>query len=240
MTNTPFADSALDYALRGWRVFKIPPGEKIPRDRWRHGCPWEVATSWPREIEHRADRYPDHNIGIATGRGLAVLDIDPQNGGKIPNWCPDTLAAHTPSGGWHLYYRVTAPVKNSAGALAPGVDVRGDGGMVLAPPSQTSKGSYEWLNDRPTATLEPALLAVAGVATGRGLDVERKPPREVRHGEFHSQILSWAGHFASQGLDDIDVYEQTWAVVRQFADPVLEPDKVDKCIRWVLERENAK
>jgi hypothetical protein len=190
MSSTPFADAGEAYARLGWRVFKIPPGQKIPRDRWGHGPPAERATRDLESVRFRATLFPTYNIGIATGEGLAVIDIDPQHGGQTPHWAPNTRAARTPHGGYHLYYNVTAPVKTSTGLLAPGVDVRGDGGMVVAPPSLTAAGCYTWANERPLATLEPALLAVAGIATGRGFAVERKPPQEVRHGEFHPQILS--------------------------------------------------
>ena len=71
---------------------------------------------------------------------------------------PDTYWVQTPSGGWHLYYREgLEPIRNSAGLLGPGVDVRGQGGYVIAAGSATAAGAYEMLNDAAPAPLPPWL-----------------------------------------------------------------------------------
>ena len=69
--------AALRYARRGWRVFPVTPGSKAPLiKKWP-----DLATSDPRTIKGWFHRWPDANVGICTGNGLLVIDIDPRNGG---------------------------------------------------------------------------------------------------------------------------------------------------------------
>jgi len=89
------------------------------------------------------------NIGIRTGKesGLVVVDIDPRHGGdeSIKGFeVPDTLTVNTGGGGKHHYFKHPGfKVPNSEGKIADGIDVRGDGGYVLAPPSNhLSGGNY--------------------------------------------------------------------------------------------------
>src|SRR5262249_18429303 len=114
----------------------------------------------PEIIEAWWNAYPIANIAVATGRvsGVFVLDVDVKGGrngetdlraleakhGKLPV----TIETITPTKARHLWFRMpTFPVPNSVGLLAPGLDVRGDGGYVLVPPSQISGGRYEWSVD---------------------------------------------------------------------------------------------
>jgi hypothetical protein len=94
-------------------------------------------------------------VGIATGGGLVVIDVDPRHGGDDGlvdlrarlGELPDTVECLTGSGGRHIYVSVSegVTVRNSAGTLAPGVDIRGEGGYVVAAPSvHTSGRSYAW------------------------------------------------------------------------------------------------
>ncbi|MHC5172340.1 MAG: bifunctional DNA primase/polymerase, partial [Planctomycetota bacterium] len=94
------------------------------------------------------------NIGIAAGAasGLAVLDIDPKDNGdeSIKKYrVPDTLEVITGSGGKHYYF--TDPegqTGNSVGKLGRGIDVRGNNGYVVAPPSLHASGAeYRWRID---------------------------------------------------------------------------------------------
>lgn len=98
-------------------------------------------------------RWPDSNLGIATGSrsGVWVLDIDPRNGGNISlddliakhGALPETTVVSTGSGGFHYWFRAATTVRN--GSIAPGIDVKGDGGYVVAPPSKTAQ-AYDWFD----------------------------------------------------------------------------------------------
>ena len=163
---TPMLRQALEYAKRGWAVFTVwrcypdgtcrcPKGQecdrpgKHPRPRYGHNA----ATTDTTQI--RGWKWETANIGIATGAtsGLVVLDIDSLKGGEASmnklidrlGRLPKTLKVRT-GHGWHLYFEHPGGrLKTIADAIAPGVDIRADGGYVVAPPSQHHSGrAYEW------------------------------------------------------------------------------------------------
>ncbi|MBZ9755270.1 bifunctional DNA primase/polymerase [Mesorhizobium sp. ESP6-5] len=118
----------------------------------------QAATTDPVQIGAWFSRWPIANIGIATGAqsGVVVLDVDHKNGGmeslerlRQEIELPETLTAKSGSGGLHFYYRypLDEDVRNSAGKLGPGLDIRGEGGFIVAPPSMHACGqTYEWVN----------------------------------------------------------------------------------------------
>lgn len=151
---------ALDHASRGFRVFPITAGYKFPPL-----VRWTVrATTDPATVRQWWERWPDANVGIATGSGLVVIDLD---GGSID--LPETLTARTPNG-LHLYFRCDYTVPNRRN-WRPGIDVRGDGGYVLAPGSVVDGQRYEWLIDREPAPLPE--LGLAGTVRKSGSRVHR-------------------------------------------------------------------
>ena len=165
MLENALRDAALQYAGRGWRVFPLKPKNKIPLTR--NG--FKDATVAPSQIEAWWSKWPNANIGIATGRasGLIVIDLDGpdaiaawqrivrEQSGGVPSMAD--LAVRT-ARGIHLYYRLRQgdKIPCSAGQdQEKGVDVRADGGYVAAPPSIHPSGSiYEWTTD--TVTPVPA------------------------------------------------------------------------------------
>ena len=107
---------------------------------------------------------PDANIGIITGKisGITVIDIDIYKPGAVdPGIFPETYTVKTGRGGFHLYYQYQEGFTISAGRYShlPGVDIRSDGGYVVAPPSitefikdgLTTGGSYGVLKNLPFA-----------------------------------------------------------------------------------------
>src|SRR5262249_1084145 len=91
--------------------------------------------------------------GSASG-GLVVIDFDPRHGGSDQGLSlPESLKVIT-GNGYHLWFRSNQQVRNSAGKLGPGIDVRGNGGYVVAPPSKHVSGStYTFDNKLPIAEL---------------------------------------------------------------------------------------
>ena len=132
-------DAALDAAGHGFAVFPLRPRSKIPFSG-SHG--FKDATNDHDQIRAWWTRTPEANIGIVTGAlsGIFVVDVDGRNGGR-ESWdvlratygrTPETVTVLTrPDGsGFHLYFRLPeggAP----CGQLAPGIDIKGDGGYVL-------------------------------------------------------------------------------------------------------------
>lgn len=164
----PCLDAALAYAARGWRVLPLhtPAGDgcscgrvcngsagKHPRTR---GGVKDASTD-PETIRGWWLRWPDANVGIATGpeSGLAVVDIDPRHDGdatfrqlelKHGN-VPDTIEAQTGGGGRHIafLYPEGRRWRSADSTLGPGVDTKGAGGYVVAPPSLHASGrQYAW------------------------------------------------------------------------------------------------
>ena len=159
---------ALVYARRNWRVHpchttltgvcSCKDGAECERSPGKHpmlGGWQDQATDTAGQVDAWWQRAPDANIGIATGAesGIVVVDIDDLD--AIPTLeargpLPDTLTAFTGGGGVHLFYASTDPlIRNSAGLrgwlAVDGVDIRANGGFVLAAPSFHESGKrYEW------------------------------------------------------------------------------------------------
>ena len=142
-------DHALDYAGNGWHVF--PVHNKQPLVRWR-----EESTSDPAAIA-AFDWSRATGIGLDCGKSsIVVIDVDdvtavPLLAEKL-GWDPvedDTYVAYTGGGGYHIYYRAgEQAVRNSASKVVPGIDVRGDGGYVVLPPSDHESGLiYRWYKE---------------------------------------------------------------------------------------------
>ena len=133
---------------RAWVIMPLPKGSKRPATEWK-----SLQTD-PDALEQShaffttgEGRDMDCNVAIVTGKtsGVFVIDIDPHHMEEDPDQFyqafrsrfPTNLVSQTPRGGWHLYYRypLNGFVGQSRGRLPKGVDVRGQGGYVLAPPS---------------------------------------------------------------------------------------------------------
>ena len=130
-------NKALEYAMtKGFSV--IPVGsDKVPLIKWRE---FENRIAEPEEIEAWFKKWPEANIGIVTGKisNITVVDIDVKDKPHMtPANFPATYEVSTPSGGSHLYYDYQDGIKNVARGWnnLPGVDIRNDGGYVVAPPS---------------------------------------------------------------------------------------------------------
>ena len=151
-----------EYATRGWASYPLAPGSRKPL-KGSHGF-HDATTDQSALIDAFTDP-PDLNIGIRTGEasGIVVIDVDAHEGAangyesmralatkglRFPTGNRRTGCAivKTPSGGLHLYYAAPREVKikSTNGVLAPGLDTRGEGGYIVAPPSITDKGSYVW------------------------------------------------------------------------------------------------
>ena len=167
MSSAPYPitplDAALLYGVMGWRVAPVRPESKVP-----------AINDWPTRASSNADtiggwwsgtEYASCGVCIVTGRasGLWVLDVDVSSGkpgiktlkallaDHGDGALPETLVARTPAGGYHYYwiYPEGAEVHNSASnRLGPGLDVRGEGGQVNAPPTTRGDDCYRWATER--------------------------------------------------------------------------------------------
>ena len=138
------------YAERGWSIVPLHPRGKVPLIPWeefqRRRASMEKILGWLR-------RWPELNVGIVTGRisGIIVLDADTPTGQEYISrrHVPPTPQAKTGKG-IHWYFRYPEGEKGrsirNVIRLVPGLDVKGDGGYVVAPPSIHPSGAkYEWI-----------------------------------------------------------------------------------------------
>lgn len=137
--------TALLYLSKKVSVIPLNPKSKLPACAWK-----DYAVRLPTEAEVTKwwTDNPEYNLGVVTGlvSNLTVVDFDVKNGlsTKI-NDLPPTLKVKTPSGGFHLYYKYEPSLRTGVDIFGDmsGVDIRNDGGYVVAPPSVIEAGPYK-------------------------------------------------------------------------------------------------
>jgi hypothetical protein len=228
--------AALAYAAAGWPVHPCRPGAKEPLTRWR-----EAATTDPETITAWWDRWPAANVAIATGEpGPDVVDVDRHqvDGGQAYRRLRDagllagaTAVVVTPSGGWHLYYRGTG--QGNGSARRHGIDFRGAGGYVLAPPSVVNGQPYRLHDRRP-----PTGATVDWQAIRRHLD----PPQPRPPGNGHTDcaaLVRWVAGLAEGGRNE-GTYWAARRAVEAGADPGVYEDLVAAAITAGLPEAEAR
>ncbi len=159
-------EHALKYATLGIKVFPIREGLKTPATP--NG--FLAATDDAPIINQWWVQNPKYNLAIRTGResGIFCLDIDCKNGKNGFEWLkaqgdlPPTIIQTTPSGGKHFIFKTPDfLVTSNSGKLAEGIDIRGEQGYILAPPSYLKEtatykfpGLYEWVSDQGIGDME--------------------------------------------------------------------------------------
>lgn len=255
-------DYALAYAARGWRVFPIyecratgtqcacgnrkctSPGK---HPRVKNGV--KDATVDQLSIRAWWRQWPEANVGIATGAGLMVVDIDPRHGGdetvdalrdELGAW-PDTVEALTGGGGRHIYLSLPGGVvtRNSASELGAGVDIRTDGGYVVAPPSNhASGGTYRWeASSDPSdgvglGEIPEAWLARIAKPLRASL-VQATSPVAARVGEGgrNKALFSLGRTLRAKGLDESAVRVMLFNGNTAMCSPPLDDEEVEKIAR---------
>jgi len=192
--------AALEYARRGWPVFPLRRKQPLTKHGLKDASRNEATLSgwWAR--------WRDADIGMATGTpsGLVVIDLDTHGGATVEALLrglegkfgpiPETPRAHTGGGGLHVFFQHPGfAIRNRAGFL-DNIDVRGDGGYIVAPPSaHASGGTYRW-DERlhpdcvPLAPLPAALCEALKPKPRRPASVTGHPPKPL-----DQRAARWAG-----------------------------------------------
>lgn len=243
-------DAALMYLQHGWSVIPLRTRDKRPLTPWQSyqaNRPSEdTVSAWYRES-------PDANVGIVTGAisGLVVLDLDGNEGVAAVQGrdLPITPVVETGGGGFHYYFQHPGgarTVPNRAGIL-PHVDVRGDGGYVVAPPSIHQSGrQYRWLispNDTPLAPCPQWLLQRP--RTARGMHGHNPAgswrtllQTEVPEGQRNQTVTRIAGYLLRQfGLDPYVCLHLVDAWNQVYCRPPLEHSEVAQIFNSIASRE---
>jgi hypothetical protein len=235
--------AALQFARYHWSVIPMRARDKRPLIKWLE---YQQRLATEDEINEWYQLWPSANVGIVTGAisGLVVLDIDPRHGGEqsLAQWekifdpLPVTLEARTGGGGRHVYFKHPGGVIHNRAGIASGIDLRGDGGCVVAPPSIHSSGkAYTWLSGH-----EPGKVALAELpgwllklvrsddkVPGHGLGHWRQLVTEgVAEGERNNTMASLSGHLLWHGVDADVVMELLLCWNRIRCAPPLDDDEV--------------
>jgi len=197
---TACAEAAQHLALDlGWPVLAVKPHGKLPLTP--HGV--KDATTDERTILHWFDRWPDANVGVATGApGPSVLDVDDPRAGAV--WLASLENDATPESathrGRHLFYAGTA-----TGTISLGFgELRQRGSYVVVPPSIHPSGDlYAWLNEPRSSTLPPVPAALVAQATSAGVGEMVERAEKVGHGERHDHLKDVAVRLLRAGITDV-------------------------------------
>jgi len=158
-------DYAKFYISQGWQVLPLVNKDKRPMIPWKEGGSTDEATviGW-------FDMWKNANIGIVTGKksGIVVLDVDHNHNGEKSLFAlmekywilPDTPISRTGGGGLHYVFQHPGiDLSNSAGKIGEGLDIRGDGGQICAPPSIHPSGThYKWDENYKPSKFKPAAM----------------------------------------------------------------------------------
>ncbi len=190
---------------------------KHPRTKHGH----RDATNEREQITMWWNAKPLANIGVRTGGTLVVLDVDPRNGGDRTlrtllaehGTLPPTWTVHTGGGGEHYYFNVEPELPTRAG-LFPGIDLKGAGGFVVAPPSRHASGArYAWVRGRALDDLQiapiPEWLLRHARSNGHGngrAHAGRVTQLPVREGGRNSYLASYTGKLRRQGVDGGELF----------------------------------
>jgi hypothetical protein len=225
-------DAALEYAQRGIPVFPCNPLDKKPLT----SSGFKDATKDEAQVRAWWSKWPNAMIGAPTGpaSGMWVVDLDLDPAKKIDGKAsldqliaqrgpiPETLKTITPRGGQHLVFSWdgSIEIRNSAGKIGPGIDVRGNGGYVCLPPSRNaSGGEYRWVSNG-VAKAAPApgwLIALAKATKSKAwakaaLERECKAVASAQPGTRNATLNTAAFSLfqivAGGGLDDQEVREK--------------------------------
>ncbi len=223
-------EAALAYAARGWLVVPLhtpKPGVCSCRKkgcsspgkhpRTAHGL--NDGSKDPKQIARWWEKWPDASVGILTGQEscLLVLDVDGEDGktslqsltaahGKLPKTlCVKTGRTGTDGKrkGCHYYFRVStgAAIRNSAGVLGKGLDIRADGGYVVAPPSLHPSGLlYEWLAPEQPLADAPAWLLAKLTVVKPAPEAARAQAEAIAEGGRNHALASLAGTMRRRGM----------------------------------------
>jgi hypothetical protein len=251
-------NAALKLATRGLAVFPCKARDKIPLTQ--HGC--KDATKNAEQIESWWKQWPQANLAIATGTpsGVWVLDIDGEAGEaalrdieRRMRPFPATVEAITGGGGRHLFFRLPdfdeAPtIKNSTGQLGKGLDVRGEGGYVIAPPSVHPSGrKYCWSVDSAREFADPPvwLIGLMQPQNVEHLDDRRSGAYwnrvfgGVGEGQRNASAASIAGQLLRNNISPRDTYQLLLGWNDRNSPPLPERE-IERIVESIWNRERGR
>lgn len=245
---------ALHYAEMGLAVFPLVCRDKVPAVVG--GC--KVATTERTTIERWWDKNPQYNIGIATGNkssGLVVIDLDVDKNKGIDGYdvlrdwqnkhgkLPETWQSITGRGGYHYFYKDAIVHSNRVG-LYEGVDIRGEGGYIVAPPSVHPNGNiYEWEQGPEEYEIAQVDNIVNDFLKGekQRRDFEHKTnfkvPELIPEGKRVDTIVRLIASLRTKGLDDDAIKAAVRVENEKRCNPPLKEKELEKAVFPALKRD---
>lgn len=199
------------------------------------------ATADTRLIRRWWNKWPEANVGIATGQksGLLIVDIDPRHDGhfSLRKWESnhgkfETLKTKTGGGGEHFFFAY--PRNQTLGNkvnLEKGIDIRANGGYVVAPPSIHASGQgYTWDSNQNISETPPWLLSHFG---GRDKTSLTNSTDRVDEGARNSFLASLAGSFKKYGIKGEGLNSELKKINTAYCNPPLEGEEVIKITKSI-------
>tara|TARA_Y100000590_G_scaffold339109_1_gene386538 strand:- start:7797 stop:9461 length:1665 start_codon:yes stop_codon:yes gene_type:complete len=220
---------------RGWSLIPVHPNSKKPKGEWKLA---QTQRANREQVEAMFET-PGANYGIVTGKmsGSAVLDIDPRAGGIDSvrdifgeEW-PVTPTLQTPGEGYHLYFRYPDyGVRNSAGTIGAGLDVRGEGGCVVGAGSVRDGRLYRWVDglspeEVPLAPFPESLITQGN--SPQDEPVSTKVDGLIPKGQRHNALVQLAGRLRAVGLEALAITAGLQVHNSTYCSPPLTEDEVN-------------
>lgn len=237
---TTIRDAAIEYLENGLSVIPIRPAEKKPLIDWKE---YQTRLATHGEVDGWFDKWPDANIGIVTGEisGIGVVDLDTP---EAIHWAktnlPKTNLYQQTGRGWQMIYRRNGkPVPQGAG-VRPGVDLRGEGGYIVAAPSihptgaiyrlQWNYGNWDDLAKFPYdhfSVLTPVLPK-------KQITLD-----SVTEGCRDDSLTRIAGKYFANGMNEQEVLTMCMGVNLGYNPPLSQKD-VEKIVESISKKESLK
>lgn len=235
---------AIDIAKRGWPVFPCAPSGKTPLTK--HGLIEASADSTAIEMWWSAK--PTANVAVRTGNGLVVLDVDGEAGADAlaaleraqMRRLPPTVSVKT-GNGQHYYFSHQGEIRNSAGLLGDHLDIRGDGGYVIAPPSVHPSGvAYQWdgcPGDVEVAPLPTWIVKLLSRPERRS--ATRPVSGSIPDGRRNDELASLAGSMRRRGMGNTEIAAALKVTNAERCRPPLDDREVEAIASSVARYEPA-
>jgi putative DNA primase/helicase len=254
--------AALDYAEHGLRVIPLHwpidgrchCGKADCRGVGKH----PIVSDWPHQASTDTAticawwaQWPFANVGVVTGAGLLVIDLDLPDGPRtlrrledVHSPLPDTYTVETGSGGLHLYLRLPDGMLFSNWQRRddlPGLDIRCDGGQVVAPPSLHHSGKrYRVLSEAPIAPAPEWVLAWLKAPPKKKRSKPGRPKDVIgevfTEGKRHSAVVSLVGKLRWAGRSEEEILATALEFNRTRCAPPKSEEEIRKICAWVAEK----
>lgn len=235
------SEQAFAYHVKGYNVLPVGDDKRPVVKQWKK---WQTETQSDEQVLEWFTIANIYNVAIITGKisGITVIDIDNKNGTEhaeeMLKKFPETYTVRTPSGGYHLYYQYVEGFTVSANAYPqfPNVDIRGDQGFVVAPPSKLPNGQYEVVSNIALTPFPVHLFP------------SKKPKKSLTEmttatkGKRNDTLASYAGMLL-QARPESEWYTEVLPAVERTNltyNPPLPPDEVKTVFESIVKKERQR